>query len=60
MERVYDWYTYAGGIAQLCWHWTSPEGYYMEEGEHHWWNSFYKEHTKIDLDKIMNGEDEEG
>ncbi len=60
VERVYDWYTYAGGIAQLCWHWTSPEGYYMEEGEHHWWNSFYKEHTKIDLDKIMNGEDEEG
>ncbi len=60
VERVYDWYTYAGGIIQLCWHWTSPEGYYMNEGDHHWWNSFYKENSKIDLDKIMNGEDDEG
>lgn len=59
---AYDFYTNAGGIVQLCWHWTTPEKYVIndEVAGHYWWNSFYEEHTTIDLDKIMNGEDEEG
>ena len=60
IEYAYDWYNNAGGIVQLCWHWTSPEGYYIENDQQHWWSSFYIEASTIDLDKIMNGEDETG
>ena len=59
---AYDFYTNAGGIVQFCWHWHTPEAYVIEDeaAGHHWWNSFYAEHTSIDLDKIMNGQDEAG
>lgn len=60
VEYAYDWYNNAGGIVQLCWHWTSPDGYAIEEGDQHWWRSFYKEASLLDLDKIMNGDDEKG
>lgn len=45
-----------GGIVTMCWHWTVPEKYLTGT----WYSSFYKEHTNIKLDKIMNGEDPEG
>lgn len=45
-----------GGIVTMCWHWTVPEKYLTGT----WYSSFYKEHTNIKLDKIMNGEDKEG
>lgn len=60
VEYAYDWYENAGGIVQFCWHWNSPEEYAMNSEGHPWYSSFYIEHSKIDLDKIMNGEDERG
>lgn len=60
IEYAYDWYKNAGGIVQLCWHWTSPEEYAVNSGDNPWYSSFYKEGSKLDLDKIMNGEDEVG
>ncbi len=45
-----------GGIVTFCWHWTVPEKYLTGT----WYSSFYKEHTNIDLRKIMSGEDAEG
>ena len=58
VEYAYDWYKNAGGIVQLCWHWTTPEDYAVNEGDQPWYSSFYKEGSKLDLDKIMNGEDD--
>jgi len=49
-----------GGITSLCWHWNTPEKYLEGIDDEPWWRGFYKEATTIDLDKIMNGEDEEG
>lgn len=60
VEYAYDWYNNAGGIVQLCWHWTSPGEYAVNAGDNPWYSSFYKEGSKLDLDKIMNGEDETG
>lgn len=57
VERAYDWYVNCGGIVQICWHWQSPEGCVSDNGE--WYSSFYTEYSTIDLDKAMNGEDEE-
>lgn len=45
-----------GGIVTFCWHWNAPEKYLTGT----WYSGFYKEHTNIDLDAIMNGQDEEG
>lgn len=45
-----------GGIVTFCWHWTVPEKYLTGT----WYSSFYKEHTNINLSKIMSGEDAEG
>lgn len=45
-----------GHIVAFHWHWTTPEKYITGD----WFSSFYKEHTNIDLEKIMNGQDEEG
>ncbi len=45
-----------GGIVTFCWHWNAPSKYLTGQ----WYSGFYKEHTNIDLAKIMNGEDEEG
>ena len=58
VEYAYDWYKKAGGIVQLCWHWTTPEDYAVNSGDQPWYSSFYKEGSKLDLDKIMNGEDD--
>ncbi len=55
---AYDFYQNAGGIVQFCWHWTAPSDYVIESNTSHWYGSFYKEQTTLDLDKIMNGEDE--
>ncbi len=60
IEYAYDWYENAGGIVQFCWHWHSPGEYAMNNEGHPWYSSFYIEHSNIDLDKIMNGEDEYG
>ncbi len=46
----------SGGIVTFCWHWNAPTKYLTGT----WYSGFYKEHTNIDLAKIMNGEDEEG
>lgn len=40
----------------MCWHWNAPSKYLTGQ----WYSGFYKESTNIDLDKIMNGQDEEG
>jgi mannan endo-1,4-beta-mannosidase len=45
-----------GGIVTFCWHWNAPEKYLKEP----WYSGFYTEYTDIDLEKIMNGEDQEG
>ncbi len=45
-----------GGIVTFCWHWNAPEKYLTGK----WYSGFYKEHTNINLKKIMNGEDQEG
>lgn len=60
IEYAYDWYKNAGGIVQLCWHWTTPEEYAKNDSANPWYSSFYKEGSNLDLDKIMNGEDEAG
>ncbi len=60
IEYAYDFYTNGGGIVTLCWHWRSPVEYQVNDEENPWYSSFYKEGSKIDLDKIMNGEDERG
>ncbi len=59
IEYAYDWYINGGGIVQLCWHWTSPEEYCVNDQNNPWYKSFYKEASKIDLDKAMNGEDQQ-
>lgn len=46
----------AGAIVTMCWHWNAPEPYLTGQ----WYSGFYKDYTNIDLDKIMNGNDEEG
>lgn len=45
-----------GGIVTFCWHWNAPEKYLKDP----WYSGFYTEYTDIDLEKIMNGEDQEG
>ena len=45
-----------GGIVTFCWHWNAPEKYLTKQ----WYSGFYTEYTNISLEKIMNGEDEEG
>lgn len=45
-----------GGIVTFCWHWNVPEKYL----EDIWWKGFNTESVSIDLEKIMNGEGEEG
>lgn len=45
-----------GGIVTFCWHWNAPTKYLTGK----WYSGFYKEHTNIDLAKIMNGQDAEG
>ncbi|MGN0642808.1 MAG: glycosyl hydrolase [Huintestinicola sp.] len=60
VNYAYDWYKNAGGIVQMCWHWHSPGDYALNNKNNPWYSSFYKEGSALELDKIMNGEDEEG
>lgn len=60
VEFAYDWYNNGGGIVTLCWHWHSPVDYQVNDEQNPWYSSFYKEGSKLELDKIMNGEDEKG
>ena len=43
-------------IVTMCWHWDAPSEYVTGT----WYSAFYKEHTNIDLDKIMSGQDQKG
>lgn len=45
-----------GGIVTFCWHWNAPKKYLTGT----WYRGFYTEETNIDLEKIMNGQDQEG
>lgn len=45
-----------GGIVTFCWHWNAPSKYLSGV----WYSGFYTEHTNINLEKIMNGKDQEG
>lgn len=45
-----------GAIITMCWHWNAPTEYITGT----WYSAFYKEHTSINLDKIMSGKDEKG
>lgn len=60
IEYAYDWYVNGGGIVQMLWHWRVPGKFCKNDADNPWYSAFYKEGTTIDLDKVMNGEDEEG
>lgn len=45
-----------GGIVALQWHWNTPEEYATGE----WYGTFYTSSTKMNLKKIMNGQDPSG
>jgi mannan endo-1,4-beta-mannosidase len=45
-----------GSLVTMCWHWNAPKDYLTGQ----WYSGFYKEHTNINLDKIMNGQDQKG
>ncbi len=45
-----------GGIVTMCYHWLAPQKYITGI----WWNGFRTAAVDIPLEKIMNGEDEEG
>jgi len=55
VENAIDYWD-RGGIVTMCWHWNAPTKYLTGE----WYSGFRSESTNIDLEKIMNGEDEEG
>ena len=54
----------AGGIVEMCWHWSAPEQYIKEgndkEGHPMWWGSFYTANVTMNFDDVMNGKDPEG
>ena len=45
-----------GGITELHWHWNTPDEYVTGT----WYRSFYTSDTKLNIEKIMNGEDPAG
>lgn len=45
-----------GGIVTFCWHWNAPTKYLTGN----WYSGFYTDSTNINLEKIMNGQDQEG
>lgn len=45
-----------GGIVTMCYHWLAPEKYLKDI----WWQGFRTNAVDIPLEKIVNGEDEEG
>lgn len=60
IENAMDWWICRGGIVTMCWHWNAPTPYLLNNNDHPWYEGFYADATTIDLDKIMNGQDEEG
>ncbi|MBQ3940811.1 MAG: beta-mannosidase [Oscillospiraceae bacterium] len=55
-----DFYVNSGGIVTMCWHWTPPKQYLINNEEHPWYSGFSKEHTTISLDAIADGTDAAG
>lgn len=55
VEQAIEYWN-ANGIVTLTWHWNAPSKYLKGM----WYSAFYTEHTNIDLEKIMNGQDKEG
>ncbi|MBQ8965906.1 glycosyl hydrolase [Ruminococcus sp.] len=57
-------FSQAGGIVEMCWHWSAPKQYIKEgkdaNGNPMWWGSFYTANVTMDFDAVMNGEDPEG
>lgn len=45
-----------GGIVTLCWHWLAPEKYITGT----WYSAFRPEEVRMNLTKMVNGEDPEG
>lgn len=45
-----------GGIVTLCWHWLAPEKYITGT----WYSAFRPEEVRMNVTKMVNGEDEEG
>lgn len=65
IDNAIRWYNVENGIVEFAWHWNAPQKYLADtgsdyEGDQKWWKGFYTEASSIKLDKIMNGEDEEG
>ncbi len=60
IEMAMEWSIKYGGIVTMCWHWNAPTEYLYNSQEYPWYKGFYADGTSIDLDKIMNGEDDEG
>ena len=48
-----------GGIVTIIWHWNAPKDLVDSSGQP-WFRGFYTEATEFDLDKALNGEDDEG
>ena len=45
-----------GGIVTLCWHWLAPEKYITGT----WYSAFRPEEVRMNVTKMVNGEDPEG
>ena len=63
VERAIE-FNEMGGIVTFCWHWNAPTAYMKngtdENGNPRWWGAFYTANTDFDIEKVMNGEDQEG
>ena len=59
VDSAIQWWE-KGGLVTFAWHWNAPTKYLPDTNENPWWSGFYSRATNIDLEKIMNGEDEEG
>lgn len=58
--KTAETYDAAGGIITMAWHWNAPTKYLKNTSQEPWYRGFYTTATTIDLEKIMNGEDQEG
>ncbi len=58
-ELAIDWWN-QGGLVAFSWHWNAPSKYLKDTEEYPWHGGFSTDYTTIDLEKIMNGEDQEG
>lgn len=53
-------YDKKGGIVVINWHWNAPRKYLYDTADHPWYGGFYTDYSSIDIEKIMNGEDNDG